>query len=70
MLYFGPDADQRWEWITPGSLFGTLILLCVSLLFRVYVQNWANYRNLRLTRRRRDPDELALDLLHRAPGRC
>ena len=43
VLYFGPDADQRWEWITPGSLFGTLILLCVSLLFRVYVQNWANY---------------------------
>ena len=42
-LYFGPDAEQRWEWITPGSLIGTLILLCVSLLFRVYVQNWANY---------------------------
>src|SRR5271165_727609 len=42
-LYFGPDSDQRWEWITPGSLIGTLILLCVSLLFRVYVQNWANY---------------------------
>ena len=42
-LYFGPDADQRWEWISPGSLIGTLILLCVSLLFRVYVQNWANY---------------------------
>ncbi len=42
-LYFGPDADQRWEWITPGSLIGTLVLLCVSLLFRIYVQNWANY---------------------------
>ena len=42
-LYFGPDADQRWEWITPGSLLGTLVLLCVSLLFRVYVQNWSNY---------------------------
>ncbi len=42
-LYFGPDADQRWEWITPGSLIGSLILLCVSLLFRIYVQNWANY---------------------------
>ncbi len=41
--YFAPDADQRWEWITPGSLLGTLFLLCVSLLFRVYVQGWANY---------------------------
>ena len=38
--YFGPDADQRWEWITPGSLLGTLVLLCVSMLFRIYVQNW------------------------------
>jgi membrane protein len=42
-LYFGPDADQRWEWITPGSLLGSLLLLCVSLLFRIYVQNWGNY---------------------------
>ena len=41
--YFAPDADQRWEWITPGSLLGTLFLLCVSLLFRAYVQGWANY---------------------------
>jgi membrane protein len=42
-LYFGSDADQRWEWITPGSLLGSLVLLCVSFLFRVYVQNWGNY---------------------------
>ena len=42
-LYFGPDAEQRWEWITPGSLLGTLVLLCVSLLFRLYVQTWGNY---------------------------
>ena len=42
-LYFGPDADQRWEWITPGSLLGTLVVLCVSLGFRIYVQNWSNY---------------------------
>ena len=42
-LYFGPDADQRWEWITPGSLLGTPVVLLVSYLFRVYVQNWGNY---------------------------
>jgi membrane protein len=42
-IYFGPDADQRWEWITPGSLLGTLVILCVSQLFRIYVQNWGNY---------------------------
>ena len=42
-MYFGPDADQCWEWITPGSLLGSIVLLLVSVLFRVYVQNWGNY---------------------------
>jgi membrane protein len=42
-LYFGPDADQRWEWITPGSVLGTPVVLLVSFLFRIYVQNWGNY---------------------------
>jgi membrane protein len=42
-MYFGPDADQRWEWITPGSLLGALVLVGVSYLFRIYVQNWGNY---------------------------
>ena len=42
-LYFAPDADQCWEWITPGSLAGTVVLLLVSLLFRIYVQHWGNY---------------------------
>jgi membrane protein len=42
-LQVGPDTSRRWEWILPGSLLGTLILLIVSLLFRSYVQNWGNY---------------------------
>jgi membrane protein len=42
-LYFAPNADQRWEWITPGSLAGAIVLLVVSVLFRIYVQNWGNY---------------------------
>jgi membrane protein len=42
-LYFGPDATLRWEWITPGSLLGTLALCGVSLLFRIYVQHWGDY---------------------------
>ncbi len=42
-MYFGPDAEQRWEWITPGSLLGALVLVGVSYLFRIYVQNWGNY---------------------------
>jgi membrane protein len=42
-FYVGPDADQRWEWITPGSLIGTVVFLLETFAFRVYVQNFANY---------------------------
>lgn len=42
-FYVGPDADQRWEWITPGSLAGTLVFLAVGYLFRIYMQNFAHY---------------------------
>ncbi|AGA25408.1 YihY/virulence factor BrkB family protein [Singulisphaera acidiphila] len=42
-FYIGPDAQQRWEWITPGSVFGTLVFLIQTFGFRVYVQNFANY---------------------------
>lgn len=42
-FYVGPDADQKWEWITPGSLVGTGVFLLTCLGFRLYVQNFANY---------------------------
>jgi membrane protein len=42
-LYVAPDAEQHWEWITPGSLAGTVVLLAFSLVFRVYAQYWGNY---------------------------
>jgi membrane protein len=42
-LYVAPNSKRRWEWITPGSLLGTLILLATSLVFRIYTQNWAHY---------------------------
>ncbi len=42
-IYVGPDAHQRWEWITPGSFLGTGLFIGVTLLFRVYVHNFANY---------------------------
>ena len=42
-FYVAPDADQRWEWITPGSLAGSFAFLLASLGFRLYVQNFANY---------------------------
>jgi membrane protein len=42
-FYVGPDAEQHWEWITPGSLAGSLLFLGETLLFRVYVEHFANY---------------------------
>jgi membrane protein len=42
-FYIAPDADQRWEWITPGSLLGTVVFMLVTFGFRLYVQNFANY---------------------------
>jgi len=43
VYYFAPDAEQEWAWITPGAVFGTLLWLIVSLVFRFYVANFADY---------------------------
>ncbi len=45
-FYVAPDADQKWEWVTPGSLVGTVSIILFSLLFRVYVKNWGNYEKM------------------------
>jgi membrane protein len=42
-FYVAPDADQSWEWITPGSFAGSALFLGSTLLFRIYVHNFANY---------------------------
>jgi membrane protein len=39
-LYVAPNVPQRWRWITPGSLAGTVAFLLASLAFRVYVQRF------------------------------
>jgi len=44
LLYFwGPDAEQQWQWITPGSLVGVLLWIGVSLLFRSYLHFFNSY---------------------------
>jgi membrane protein len=35
--YFGPDVEQEWEWITPGSVLGVLVLIAASVVFRWYI---------------------------------
>ena len=42
-FYVGPDARQRWAWVTPGSLAGSIAFLVFCILFRLYVQNFGSY---------------------------
>jgi membrane protein len=41
--YFAPDAEQDWEWITPGALLSTLLWLIASLALKLYLANFADY---------------------------
>jgi membrane protein len=43
VFYFAPDAEQDWEWITPGAVLATVLWLLASLGFKYYVSNFANY---------------------------
>jgi membrane protein len=43
VYYFAPDAEQDWEWITPGAVVATVLWLVASLGFKYYVANFGNY---------------------------
>ena len=43
MYYWGPDTDQQWQWITPGSLFGVLLWIGASIGFRIYLHFFNSY---------------------------
>jgi membrane protein len=43
VYYFAPDAEQEWVWITPGAVLATLLWVVTSLLFKIYVANFADY---------------------------
>jgi membrane protein len=44
IYYFAPDLyDQKWYWITPGSVTGVAIWLLVSFLFRLYLRQFNSY---------------------------
>ncbi len=45
LLYrFAPDRNPpKWRWITPGAVLGTVLWIIGSILFSVYVANFANY---------------------------
>ena len=43
VYYFGPDVDQDFVYLTPGSVLATVLWLIGSLAFRFYVVNFATY---------------------------
>jgi membrane protein len=43
VYYLGPDAEQEWVWITPGSLVAATLWLLVSLGFRYYVVSFGSF---------------------------
>jgi membrane protein len=43
IYYYAPDAKQEWIWITPGSIFATVLWLLTSLGFKFYIANFTSY---------------------------
>lgn len=41
--YFAPDVEQRFKWISPGSVVAVVLWLVFSLLFSFYVNNFGSY---------------------------
>jgi membrane protein len=40
---FAPNVDQRFAFISPGSLLGVVMLIAASLAFTIYIQNFGDY---------------------------
>jgi membrane protein len=44
VYYYGPDVrDQKWFWISPGSVIGVALWILASIGFRVYLQFFNSY---------------------------
>ena len=43
LYYFTPDVEQKWKWVTPGTIFSVMGWLLVSLGFAFYVNNFDSY---------------------------
>ena len=40
---YGPDVEQKFRFVTPGSVLGVALLIVVSLGFAYYTRNFADY---------------------------
>jgi hypothetical protein len=43
VYYLAPAVEQRWRWVTPGSVVALVLWLGASFALRFYVTNFANY---------------------------
>ena len=43
VYYFAPAAEQRFRYVSPGSIMAVTMWLLFSLLFRLYVENFGSY---------------------------
>lgn len=43
VYYLAPNVEQRWRWVTPGSVVALVLWLAASFALRFYVTNFANY---------------------------
>lgn len=46
IYYFGPDVEQKWKWITPGSIFSIVMWVIVSLGFSYYAGHFGSYNKV------------------------
>jgi membrane protein len=44
VFYAAPNVEvPRWQWVTPGAVFGVLTWIAASALFFVYVSHFSSY---------------------------
>ena len=43
VYYFAPDVEQRFRYVSPGSIMAVAMWLLFSLLFRLYVESFGSY---------------------------
>jgi membrane protein len=43
LYYFAPDVEQKWHWISPGSVLAFAFWLLFSLLFSLYLDTFGSY---------------------------
>jgi membrane protein len=43
VYYYAPDVEQRFKWISPGSMIAVIVWLLFSLVFSLYVNKFSSF---------------------------